>query len=93
METAAAIGDERAGETVRNVALPLGVAVEQSVHDDGAARVGEELAAQADQAAAGHAELDAHAAVAVIVHVGDFAFARSELLHDHADEILPARRR
>ena len=73
---------------MRNFSLPLGVAVEEGVHDDGAARVGEELAAQADQAAAGHAEFDAHAAIAVVVHVGDFAFARAELLHDHADEFF-----
>ncbi len=43
---------------------------------------------KSDEAAAGNAELDAHAPVAVVVHVGDFAFARAELLHDNADEIF-----
>ena len=43
---------------------------------------------KSDQAAAGHAELDAHAPVAMIVHVGDFALARAELLHDDADEFF-----
>ena len=33
------------------------------------ARIGEQLAAQPDQAAAGNAEFNAHASVAVIVHV------------------------
>src|SRR5580692_7892358 len=85
---AGAIGNQRAREPVRNLALPFGVAVEQRVHDDGSAGVGEQLAAQADQAAAGHPEFDAHAAVAVIVHVGGFAFARSQLFHYDADEFL-----
>src|ERR1019366_1126154 len=82
------VGDERTGRAMRNFSLPLDVSVEQRVHDDGAARVGEERAAQSDQAAAGHAEFDAHAAIAVIMHVGDFAFARADMLHDHADEVV-----
>ena len=48
---AGAVGHQRAGGPRRDVALPLDVAVEQRVHDGGAARVGEDFAAQADQAA------------------------------------------
>ena len=69
-------------------ALPFGVAVEERVHDDGSAGVGKKLAAQSDEAAAGNAELDAYASVPVVVHVGDFTLARSELFHHHADEIF-----
>ncbi len=77
-----------AGQAVRNLAQPLGVAVEKRIHHDGPARVGQQLAAQADQSAAGNSEFDAHAAVAVVVHVGHLALARAELLHDHADELF-----
>src|SRR5215469_3209338 len=73
---------------MRDLALPLRVTVEQGIHHDGAARVREKLAPQADEAAAGDAEFDTDAAVAVIVHVGDFTFARAELLHDYADEFF-----
>ena len=45
-------------------------------------------AAQADEAAAGHAKLQAHAARAVIVHLGHLALARAELLNHHAGELL-----
>ena len=38
--------------------------------------------------AAGHAEFDAHPPVPVIVHVEDFALARAQLFHDHADELF-----
>ena len=85
---AGAVGDQRAGQAVGNFALPLGVAVEERVHHDGAARVGEQLAAQADEAAAGDAELHAHAAVAVVVHVRHLGLAHAELFHHHADEFF-----
>src|ERR1039458_314683 len=71
-----------------NDAEPLGVAVEQRVHHDGAAGFGQHFAAQADEAAAGHAELDAHAAVAVIVHLAHLGLARAELFDHHADVLL-----
>ena len=62
---------------MRDFTLPLDVAIKERVHDDGAARVGEQLAAEADQTAAGHAELNADASVTVVVHVFDFTLART----------------
>src|ERR1035438_8868592 len=47
------VGNQGAGGPRGNFALPLDVAVEERVHDGGAARVGEDFAAQADQAAGG----------------------------------------
>src|SRR5271155_530128 len=82
------VGDQRAGWTMRNFALPLDVSIKKRIHDDGATRVGKQSAAQSNEPAAGHAEFDAHAPVAVIVHVGDFAFARANVLHDHADKFF-----
>ncbi len=64
------------------------VAVEERIHDDGAAGVGEQIAAQADEAAGGHAEFKADAAVAVVVHLDHLAAARAEALDDGADEVL-----
>ena len=57
-----AVGDESAGATLRNLALVGDVAVEDRVHDDGAAGLGQHLGAEADEAAAGDAELHADAA-------------------------------
>ena len=57
-----AVGDQSAGGALRNFALVGDVAVEEGVHHDGAARLCQHFAAQADDAAAGHAELHAHAA-------------------------------
>src|SRR5437667_7961363 len=71
-----------------NFALPPDVTVKERVHDDGAARVGQQLTAQSDQPSAGDPELDPHAPVAVVVHIHDFALARTQLLHDHADEFF-----
>ena len=71
-----------------NLALPFDVAIEQGIHHDRSAGVGEQLAAQADETAAGHAEFDAHPSVSVIVHVEDFALARAQLFHDHADKLF-----
>src|SRR5882762_6413163 len=73
---------------MRNLPLPLDVSIKERVHDNGAARVGEQRAAESDQSAAGHAEFDSHAAVAVIVHVGDFALTRADMFHHHADEFF-----
>src|SRR6185437_12857498 len=46
-----AIRHQRAGGTARDFALPIDVAVEERVHDGGAARVRQDFAAQADEAA------------------------------------------
>src|SRR5450755_3306152 len=71
-----------------NVSLPLDVSIKKRIHDDGAARVGKQSTAQPNQSAAGDAELDAHAAIAVIVHVGDFALARADVLHHDANKFF-----
>src|SRR5579862_6282055 len=83
-----AVGHESASEPVRNFALPLDVAIEQGIHDDGATRVGEQLAAQANQSTAGDAKLDAYSSVTVIVHIDDFALADAELFHHYAHEFF-----
>src|SRR5208282_558140 len=82
------VRNQRSRRAMRDFTLPLDVSGKKRIHHDGAARVGEERAAQSDQAAAGHAEFHAHSTVAVIVHVGDFALARADMLHDHADEFF-----
>src|SRR5580700_7185914 len=64
------------------------VAVEEGIHDDGAAGIGEQIAAQTDKTARGHAKFEAHATVAVIVHLRHFTFAWPEALDDGADEGL-----
>src|ERR1035438_2692408 len=84
------VGHQRSGGPRGNFALPLDVAVEERVHDGGAARVGEDFAAQADQAAGGHMEFQAHAAGAVVDHLDHLPLACAELLDDHAQEILRA---
>src|SRR5437867_4490404 len=58
------------------------------MNERGAARVGEELAAQADESARRNPEFEANAAGAVIAHLGHFAAARAERFHDDADEIV-----
>src|ERR1017187_2461408 len=84
------VGHQRSGGPRGNFALPLDVAVEERVHDGGAARVGEDFAAQADQAAGGHMEFQAHAAGAVVDHLDHLPLACAELLDDHAQEIFRA---
>ena len=56
----------------------------------GAARIGEKLAAQSDQAARRDAELHAHAAGMMVHHFFHFAAARAEKFHHDADEIFRA---
>ena len=87
---AGAVGDQRSGGPRGNVALPFDVAVEQRIHDGGALGVGQHFAAQADQAARGHQELQAHAAGAVIDHLLHLALAAAQLLDHHADELFRA---
>ena len=85
---AGAIRDQRTGGAHRNVALPLDVAVEQRVHNGGTARVGEHLAAQANQAARRNQELEAGAAGAVIHHLFHLRLADAQLFDHHADVLL-----
>src|SRR5581483_2386386 len=47
-----------------------------------------QLAAQADEAAAGNPKFDAYSPVSVIMHIYNFALALAQLLHDHANEFF-----
>src|SRR5207302_6076910 len=71
-----------------NFAQPFAVAIEERVHYRGAARVGKNFAAQADEPAAGNAEFNAHSAIAVVVHLDHLALARAQLFDDHANKIF-----
>src|SRR5579871_355018 len=62
------IGHQRTGGASRDIALPVDVAVEQGIHDGGAARIGEDFAAQPDQAARRDVELQPYAPRAMIDH-------------------------
>ena len=85
---ALAVGDQRARRPLRNLALVRDVAVKERVHYDGSARFGQHLAAQADEAAAGHAKLQSRAARTVIVHLRHLTLARAQFLDHHANEPL-----
>ena len=50
-----------------------------------AARIGQQLAAQADQSARGNLKFHAHAARAVVDHLSEFAAPRAEAFHDDSD--------
>ena len=71
-----------------NLAQPLAVALENRIEDRRATRVGKQLAAQANQPAAGDTELQAHPAVAVVVHARHLPFACTQLLDHHAHKVL-----
>ena len=58
------------------------------VEDPGAARLGQELGAEADQAARRHEVLHARPAGAVVDHLRDAALAEREQLRDDADVVL-----
>jgi len=60
------------------------------VEDAGAAGVGEELGAEADQAARRDPERHPDPAVPWVVHLGHDASPASELLGDHADVLVRA---
>src|SRR5579859_3390409 len=85
---AGTVGDERAGGTERHVSAVVNPTLEDGVNERGAARVGEQLAAEADEAARRNFEFEANAAGAVIAHLGHFAAAGAERFHDDADEIV-----
>ena len=85
---AAAVGDERAGRPRAQLARPWLPAVEHVVQEPGAARLGEELGAEADQAARGHEVFHAHPARAVVDHLLEAALAHREQLGDHPDVVL-----
>ncbi len=85
---AGSVGDQGAGRARGNRTVPRLPAGEQVVHDAGAARLGEELRAEADQAARRDAELEPHAAAAVVHHLGHDALADARFGDDHALEVL-----
>ena len=58
------------------------------MQDPRAARLGEELGAEADQPARGHEEVEPNPAGAVVDHVLHAALAQGEHLRDHAEEVL-----
>ena len=62
--------------------------MEQGIHNRGAARIGEDLAAQADQTARRHVELEAHPARSVVHHLGHLASPHAEFFYDHAEKRL-----
>src|SRR4029077_8891173 len=84
------IGDESAGGTHGHVAGVVGPTFENRVNQGGAARIGEELAAETDQSARRNAELHAHAAGMMVDHFFHFAAAAAEKFHNDADEIFRA---
>src|SRR5215813_5887702 len=85
---ASAVSDERARGTQRHFAAVIDPAFKNGMNERGAARVGKQLAAQADESARRNPEFEADAAGAVIAHLGHFATARAERFHDDADEVV-----
>ena len=83
-----AVGHQRAGGAGPDLAGPRLVALEHVVRDAGAAGVGEELGAEADQAAGRHEELHADPAGAVVGHLLHAAAADGEQLGDRAEVLL-----
>src|SRR4051794_30038702 len=80
--------DEDAVLAALDRALVRAVALEQAVHDAGAAGVREELAVIADEAAAGRAERQPGFAAARWAHVGHLALAQRHLVDDGAGEFV-----
>src|SRR3954447_10390674 len=85
---AAAVGDETAGRARLDLAVPGLVALEDGVHDPRATRLGEELGAEADQAARGDEVLDAHPAGAVVDHLLHPTLAQRQQLGRHTEVVL-----
>ena len=85
---AAPVGDEAAGRPRAQLAVPRLPRLEDVVDDPGAARLGEELGAEADQPARGDEVLHARPAAAVVDHLLQAALAQREQLRDDADVLL-----
>ncbi len=83
-----AIGDERARRPRAQLAEPGLVAIEDVVEHAGAARLGEELRAEPDEATGGDEVLHAHPAGAVVDHLLHAALAQSEQLRDDPEVLL-----
>ena len=84
----APVGDEAAGRPRPQLAVPRLPALEDVVEDPGAARLGEELGAEADQAARRDEVLHARPAGAVVDHLLQPPLAQREQLRDDADVLL-----
>src|SRR5262249_11475504 len=82
------VGYEGAVGAMRNLTLPLRVAVEERVEKAVAAGGAVDVGAVPDEAARGEPILETYAPRAVIDHPGHQALAGSELLGDGADELL-----
>ncbi len=85
---AAAVGHEAARRAQAHVARPRLPLLEDVVQQAGAAGVGEELGAEADQAAGGDEVVHPDPARAVVDHLLHPALAEREHLRDHADVLL-----
>src|SRR5690554_1412920 len=72
------------------IGLERAVVVEAAGENAGARSEGHEVATETDQAASGNQEVEAYAALAIGVHVGQLALAIAELLHDGALVLLLA---
>ncbi len=83
---AGTVGDERARGAQRHFAGVIRPAIKNGVNQRGAARVREQLAAQADQAARWDFEIQAHATGIVIAHFEHFAATAADGFQDDADE-------
>src|SRR4029453_16537052 len=83
-----AVGHEHAIAATRDWPLPGHVAIEHLMHHASAARVGEELAAVADEATGGHAKFQPHPTMTVWGHAYHFAAARAEFLGHHAEMLF-----
>ena len=84
----APVGDERPAAARAQLAEPRRVAVEHVVQDAGAARLGQELGAEPDQAAGRNAEFDAHPTGAVVDHLLHAALAQRQQLRHDAEVVL-----
>src|SRR6266487_5514253 len=76
------VGDQYAVAAAGDLAAIAAIAVEQPVHDGGAAGVGQKLAVVADKAARRRVKDETHAATARGAHLDHLGFALGELLHD-----------
>ena len=85
---AAAVGDEGAGRPGAQLPGPGLPAVEDVVEDAGAAGLGEELGAEADQAAGRDQVLHPHPAGRVVDHLLQPPLAQGQQLGDDADVLL-----
>src|ERR1700733_26196 len=85
---AVAVGNERAARPLRDLTLVRHVTVKERIHHDGAARLSQHLAAQADEATAGNTELQTLAAVAMIVHLQHLPAPGPQTLDDSTDKIV-----